>query len=171
MGGGGGIGVSSADSLEQAGLKVPPLPPDIRKELKKIVPGVWPMFNNPIDFSILGPAPGVYEICRMMASHKLYDMLIGNLGPEWALDVREGAEWIKFSMKTFREVRELTGKPMAIAISFSDSPEAWRWEAVMKAQEMGVEAGLPVFLNISRTANAVGKYIAYHQRRRELFGR
>jgi len=98
-------------------------------------------------------------------------MLIGNLGPEWALDVREGAEWIEFSMKTFMEVTELTGKPMAIAVSFSDSPEAWRWEAVMKAQEMGVEAGLPVFLSVGRTANAVGKYIACHQRRRELFGR
>ena len=170
MGGGGGIGVSSADSLERAGLEVPNLPKDIVESLKTLVPDVWSMFSNPVDFSILGGRPEVYDICKMIATHEKYDMLIGNLGPEWALDEPAGTAWIKFSVDTFIEIKKLTGKPIAVSVSFSDSPEAWRWEAVMKAQERCVEEGIPVFLSIDRAANAVGKYIAYQKRRRQLFG-
>lgn len=170
MGGGGGIGVSSADSLERAGLQVPPLPPEIVESLKKMVPEVWSMFGNPVDFSIVGAGGAVFDICKMVASHPWYDMLIGNLGPEWALDEPAGAEWVKSSIDIFVEARNLTGKPLAAVVNFSDSPEAWRWEAIIEAQNRCVEAGLPVFHSLDKAADTVGRYIAYNRRRRQLFG-
>jgi acyl-CoA synthetase (NDP forming) len=171
MGGGGGVGVSAADAYEQEGLELPPLPDEIVESLKKLVPDVWSMFSNPVDFSILGPRPEVFDICKMVASHKQYDLLIGNLGPEWALDEPAGADWIPHSIDMFITASNLSGKPLAVVVPFSDSPEAWRWEAVMKAQEKCVEEGLPVFHSIGSAANAVGKFIAYHRRRKQLSGR
>jgi acyl-CoA synthetase (NDP forming) len=171
MGGGGGNGVSSADSFEADGLELPGLPSSVIEEMKKLVPQVWSMFGNPVDFSILGGSnfTALQQICKMAASNELYDLIIGNLGAEWPLDEPAGTDWIPNSVNAFIEMKSHTGKPTAVVLSASDSPESWRWEAVMKAQEECVKEGLPVFGSVDRAAKALGKYIDYYKRRRRLF--
>ena len=52
VGGTGGFSVLAADSCEQAGLNVIPLPQGIRDELKRQGVSVWDWLSNPVDLSI-----------------------------------------------------------------------------------------------------------------------
>ncbi|MDY7036389.1 MAG: CoA-binding protein, partial [Thermodesulfobacteriota bacterium] len=55
LGGGGGQSVVSADIFEEAGLEVPPLPSDMRENLRERSPEIGDWIGNPIDFSAFAP--------------------------------------------------------------------------------------------------------------------
>ncbi len=58
---GGGEGVVAADVLPGMGLAVPPFAKETQEALASIIPSEGTGFINPVDFSLVGGLPGVFE--------------------------------------------------------------------------------------------------------------
>lgn len=167
-GGGGGRSVLSADEAEEAGLVVTPLPGEIREVLRERAPGVWDWVGNPVDGSILGAGSiSVQELLAMMAESDHYDALIANVGEDWILDRPEGREGLERTVEGFIQVARKTAKPLTVVLGPADTPEEWRWQAVMEARQHLIEAGLPVFPTVGRAARALRRFMAYHEQRQD----
>lgn len=72
---GGGWSVEASDALESKGLKLPPLPNHIVKELNKILPPFWNK-RNPIDLvATVDPEP--YKVAtELLLKDKSYDIVL-----------------------------------------------------------------------------------------------
>ena len=168
VGGGGGRMVQCADLCEEAGLTVPPLPGEMREELRERAPEVWDWVINPADQSILaGTAVSGMDILEMMARRPEFDLLIANVGEDWLLGLPVGRFLIQHVVERFIQIGCQTSKPMAVVLGPADSPEEWRWRTVMEAHQRLASAGLPVYPNIERAARAMGAFVRYHRERQE----
>ena len=168
VGGGGGRMVQSADLCEEAGLSVPPLPEEMREELRQRAPEIWDWVINPADQSILaGTAVSGMDILEMMAGRPEFDLLIGNVGEDWILELPIGPQLLQHVVERFIQIGRQTSKPMAVVLGPADSPEERRWRVVMEAHQRLASAGLAVYPNIERAARAMGAFVRYHREREE----
>ncbi len=81
--GSGGIGVLTADACVESGLKLPPIPEDIEKELENVLPQYWNgkrNILNPLDMTVGGSWGGVvkrYSTCmEIISNSKDVDIMI-----------------------------------------------------------------------------------------------
>jgi acyl-CoA synthetase (NDP forming) len=168
VGGGGGRMVQSADLCEEAGLSLPPLPGEMREELRQRAPEIWDWVINPADQSILAGTPvSGMDILEMMAERPEFDLLIANVGEDWILELPIGPQLVQHVVERFIQIGGQTAKPMAVVLGPADSPEERRWRVVMEAQQRLASAGLAVYPNVERAARAMGAFVRYHQERQE----
>lgn len=164
MGGGGGGSVAASDTLEEAGLIVPALPEELRQQIRGFAPEVWSLINNPIDGSVTGGPDIFLKAIKIATVHPLYDLIIYNAGAEWWLDQPDGAKMVNELVPPSIAIGKEAGKPMAIVSGYSDSTELVKWQPMAELQEHCVKLKLPVFPTFLRAANAIDKFVAYHER-------
>ncbi len=164
MGGGGGSSVAAADALELQGFVVPPLPPEMREEIRAFAPEVWPLISNPMDGSVMGSPDVAARSFRLGACWEGADMVIGNAGTVWFLDHQEGARRHEAVLRLLIHLAREADKPMAIFVEHGDTSTPWRLEAALKAEAACRDAGIPVYPNIQRLARSLAHFTRYHRR-------
>jgi acyl-CoA synthetase (NDP forming) len=171
LGGGGGRTVLSADLCEEAGLAVIPLPTEIRQDLRKRAPQLWDWVSNPVDQSILAENPllGVH-ILEMMSRSPHFDVLIANLGEDWILGRPSGDVALHWLVESLVEIGRNTAKPMAVVLGPPDSPDEWRWRAVVGAHQRLMDGGVATYPSIGRAARAVGRFVRFWWERADRKG-
>ena len=85
MGGGGGGSVESADVCESEGFEVPPLPPDMKEQIRSFAPEVWSLISNPMDGSVMNSGETMTRSFLLGAKWDGVDILIGNSSAVWQI--------------------------------------------------------------------------------------
>ena len=155
----GGESVQSADDCECAGLNVPQLPQEIQNAY---VPDAGSSIRNPVDSTTGLVAPTQYaEVVAIVSSWTEIDFLI----PFITVDhlpthmIEHGA--LNLMVNALINVREVSAKPMAVVINADISTIAF--EQLDEARERLLSAGFPVYPTFSRAAQAISKFIRYHE--------
>lgn len=165
IGSGGGGSILAADEFELHGLHVPSLPKQVSNKIKTFLDDDRMIVGNPVDVSMIIPGGWGFEelkrISKTIASHPLYQILIGDAG-EWRPDTPSEISDYQAMVSMFLEVRESTKKPMAIVLRPADHAEEWRWRGFIEQQQRCLSKGVAIFPSVSRTARALGKFISYH---------
>ncbi|MBL7178364.1 MAG: CoA-binding protein [Desulfobacteraceae bacterium] len=164
MGGGGGGSVAAADVCELEGFEVPPLPPEMREEIRSFAPEVWSLISNPMDGSVMGSVETMVRAFQTGIQWEGVDLLIGNSGAVWLLDYPQSAERHELSIQFLIDLARDADKPMVIFINSGDPTTQWRVESVLKAQKQCRDADIPVYPNIQRAARALAHFTRYHRR-------
>jgi len=167
MGGGGGGSVAAADACELEGFAVPPLPQDMREEIRSFAPEVWSLISNPMDGSVMGGMETFQRCFKMGVRWDGVDLVIGNSGAVWFLDHPDGAAQHGMGLKFFIRLAKRANKPMVIFVDAGDMIAPWRVEALRSALEQCRDAEVPVYPDIHRTAKALAHFTRYHRRLRQ----
>jgi acyl-CoA synthetase (NDP forming) len=168
MGGGGGGSVAAADALELEGFELPPLPQEMRDEIRSFAPDVWSLISNPMDGSVMGGIETMTRSFQLGSRWDGVDLLLGNTGAIWLLDYPELIKHHGSSFQFLVHLAKETQKPMVIFVNSGDTTTPWRVDAVLKSQQQCAEAGIPIYPNIQRAARALAHFIRYYQRRASL---
>lgn len=164
VGMGGGRSVLSADDCESDGLIVPPFPSEVRQGLREFTPEAGTSVRNPIDSSPVVALNIQYfsRTLELVARSEVIDFLIAYLYAEVPLYadmphlLQQHAEAIVQAAKTL-------GKPLAVVLATSGAPQTAN--TVFEAQQTCLRAGLPVYPSIGRAAQAISRFIGYHEDR------
>jgi len=170
-GGGGGPSVLAADTCEEAGLHVIPLPDDIRDALKTRAPDIWDWVGNPTDVSILGGFGfSGMNMLELMAEHPGFDLLIGHITEVPLAQRKDTTARLMGEARGYAEIKERYGKPLLVVLGEKNlRPEDydhWRWRLTGDVRRELLSAGIPIFPTIERGANAASKMLDYFRRRR-----
>ncbi|MBN2098133.1 MAG: PAS domain S-box protein [Dehalococcoidia bacterium] len=187
VGTGGGASVMATDEVERAGLRLPPMPPEIRERLKEFIDLANSMLRNPID---AGP----------VSSHDGFEFLVGagNMRPMEALrkqaDREVGAYWRRFhdvlqdwrdlDLLVFHHGFDISPVPvdeyavvgaaglMVLASRQFDLPKAIvlhsiandsTWQVSAELRALCVDLGLPLFLSMRGAATAIKRLLDFHR--------
>jgi acetyl coenzyme A synthetase (ADP forming)-like protein len=153
---GGGPGILAADACDAAGLELPPLATDIRRQLAELLPGAASV-GNPVDM-IASATPADYaRAMALIGSDPNIDSLIVISGPPLATpsSVLAGA---------IREAAAALPRPLTVAAVFM-STEAPR--AALSADKLTI----PAYLYPENAAYALGHAVRYGQSRAAAAGR
>jgi len=179
LGGGGGPSVIAAESCEEAGLNVIPLPQDMREEMKARGVTIWDWISNPVDVSIIGGS-GMTDIdmLHLMAQHPDFDLLIGNFN-EWVMMTLSTDDRFAVTMKNqpknYITIKERYGKPFLVVMGERGLTagqnaallpiDDWHWKALGEARAELMAAGLPLYPSVERAARAARKVYEYYRGR------
>jgi len=186
VGNGGGASLLATDELERAGFRLPPIPPEIRERLKRLVPLAGSMLRNPIDAA---PLMGIEQVKLLERAGDLsrWEEALkesrfvrgdGGLGDfmaaleDWreldfavmhySIDSLPGAirEW---AVATGAAPAMLAAKgsrlPAAAVIHFIANEDSWL--PSLKLQKICIEAGFPLFLSMRGAAKAIRRLMEF----------
>ena len=158
---GGGASVIAADDCYSAGLKVPSLPAEMREELKELTTEAGNIFNNPIDTqSFMVGVEEFSKTVRIVADWDGIDLLIVHIAHEsLMMEMGMTRTFVNVAIDTLKKI----GKPTAVALYGASSPKGWA--TIFEEQQQCMDAGFPVFYSVKTAANAISKYLRYHQSR------
>jgi acyl-CoA synthetase (NDP forming) len=166
VGGGGGRAVQSADVCEEAGLRVPKLPDEIRAMLREKAPQLADWVDNPVDQSILaGSGVSGARVLEMMLESRAYDLLIANVGEDWVLGRPDAIDRMAHLVGRFAEIGERARKPLAFVLGPADSPDETKWRAVEGGRQRLTDGRLAVYPSVDRAAAALSRFAAWHAER------
>ena len=167
-GGGGGFTVLSADAAEEGGLRVMPIPTDLRERFRAQDSIYWDWVSNPIDSSMLGSGPfSIEDVLKLMADHHDFDLLIGTADERYGLESPEAIPLVKQTMEALLRVKQHTTKPVAIVLDSEIPGAEWKREALVELREMCIQAEVAVFPTVGRAARAIRRFVEYHSWRAE----
>jgi acyl-CoA synthetase (NDP forming) len=167
-GSGGGPSVLAADQCEAAGLKVVPLPEEIRADLKSKNIPIWDWIGNPVDMSMTGGAVSAGQMMSMMAKDPHFDLLIAIMGePHYQKRQVFGADAGAFLQRY--ALNEIRNKPV-LAVVPDKSLDLAQYETPttkmmcdLRARLIG--AGIPVYPTMARAARSARAVMDYYKRR------
>ena len=154
IGEGGGTSVLAADDFNNAGLALPPLPGDIRRQLDRYTPKAGTSVRNPVDSLMLLKNPdSLYDTISSVASYSGIDFIVLHmtldLPPLLCDDVL-----LEKAILSLIEASRNCAKPVALVMLTDGTPQ--RWEATLTLRRKCLEAGIPVFKTIKRATTAIG---------------
>ena len=162
IGEGGGTSVLASDDLVSAGLSLPPLPDNIRKKLDKFIPRAGTSSLNPVDsLSLFQSLDNLYDVITIVAGCELLDFIIVHI----AIDLPpfiSSSEQLSKVISTIITAGKHCGKPVALVLLAEGAPQ--RWEETLPLRQQCLDAGIPVYNDIASAAQAIGKFIHYHQK-------
>ncbi len=187
VGKGGGASVLVTDECEQAGLRLAPIPPDIRERLAAFIPIAGAMLSNPIDAGILTPmqrqgyffGEPVDDWEDAVRQHRMGE---GDRG--WGDFLRIIYDWQGLDLVLFHfsvdvdpfpmnewEIGTASGLmvrgagmcrlPAAVVVTMTARESSQ--QATLRVHKMCREAGLPLFLSIKGAAVAISRLIAFNR--------
>ena len=160
IGAGGGAIVQSTDECVQAGLNLPPLPPEIRRELEKAyTTEAGGSFRNPIDL-YLGRRDLIEKTIKTVADCEQIDLLVTQVMIGLA-SKNEPALYKPYLAAINNLSRVLRHRTAIVLLT---AGERRFLPSTQEIQQSFVKAGYPVYESASRAANAINKFIGYHQR-------
>ncbi len=164
IGFGGGATVQAADDCSGTGLVLPPLPEEIKRELKKFTRLAGNIFRNPVDMSdIINIPPEMGHAVRVVGNWTGIDLLILHLGVEIGPYSLLDLNVLDALGETLIGAAKEVGKPAAIVAHSICCAEGY--QKVFKLQQMCSEGGLPFYPSIRRAASAINKVIEYYETR------
>jgi len=187
VGHGGGASVMATDELERVGLRLGPIPPDIREKLKEFIDLANSMLRNPIDAGPIAAVDG-FEIMGMMGNRHPVDFLRERAaaGPSklWARLNATLKEWTGLDLVVYQHGFDISPIPadrlripggtgaLVLAARACELPNAIvlhsmgndnSWQASSELRQLCAEWGLPVFLSMRGAATALRRLIDYNQ--------
>jgi len=161
LGSGAGGGVALADACERAGLYVPPLLDETRKDVEKVLPPVGGSARNPVDGGPPVPSSSVIrEGLRLVAADSQIDFIMVHMNVDLA--------WFFDSLDELRErisdlisVARSLSKPTAVVLSATPGTE--EQNVLSEAQQRCLEAHLPVYTTYEGAAKGTAKFIDYRE--------
>ncbi|MDP2919764.1 MAG: CoA-binding protein [Dehalococcoidia bacterium] len=170
--GGGGPSVIAAESCEEAGLEVIPLPQDMRDEMKARGVSIWDWVGNPVDSSIIGGSGMTdMDMMHLMAKHPDFDLLIATIN-DWVMMTLSTDERFRLSVpagaQAYLSVKERYTKPFLVAVGergvTAEQYDDFHWKALAEARSILLKGGLPIYPTIERAARAARKVIDYYKK-------
>jgi len=160
IGAGGGASVLIADAFEKRGLKVPPLPREIRDQIREFTPIEGNILQNPVDYSqSMVEIEKLTRTVGIISEWEGIDFLIGFLRPSLALP---SARSQMFEMVDIMlEVRKAGSKPVAMVLQPSILPEEAK--EILPIIQKCVFSGLPVYQSFAGAANAISLVLSHCQ--------
>lgn len=170
------MSVTAADACEEAGLVVPPLPPEIREELRAKVPEVWDWLGNPVDGSIMGgisadfhTGPG--QIPRMLTRTPHFDLIVAQVAEEAPLPEEIWTAIVRMQAEEMINLHGEQLKPLVAVVTDgkfgSGQFQDWRWNTLAEQRARLVAAGVPTYSTVAEAARAVRQVIEYWQAKAE----
>ena len=164
VGTGGGPSVLAADEMEQAGLRLPPLSPEVQAELRRLLPMAGGIFNNPVDATTLLSPEAISATMRVLGRVSEIDMLIYHLGfhpvSRWGGGRLSSAAFLQATIDALTAAQQATGKPVLLALC--PAPDWDGMKDFFAAQEAFVGAGFAVFHSLHRAAAAMARVVAWN---------
>jgi len=187
VGHGGGASVMATDELERVGLRLAPIPEEIRERLKQFIDLANSMLRNPIDAGPLVASDG-FEFLSAMGNRTCVDLLrekaATGLGGGWGQLNAALKDWSDLDLVVFQHgfdvspipVSNLTVGcvvgPMILAAKACELPKVVvlhsmgnddTWQASAELRAICVEFGLPLFLSMRGAGLALVKLIDYNR--------
>lgn len=165
VGGGGGVAVLSADACERAGLNVPPFPPAVRDELRRLLPPVGTILRNPIDTQwIITVSPeNLARIIEMLDRWEGCDVVLAHfpldIGPMLFHEV--GSSALEALVDSVVQASKRCRKPVALSLHSVAYPQSW--ELLLRIEQRCIEAGIPFFRSVSAAATAISGAVGYYE--------
>ena len=166
VGGGGGRMVEGADTCEEEGLIVEPVPEAVRAQYRDKYPDVADWITNPVDTSILGGS-GLTDvsILEMFATRPEYDLLLANLPGPWVLRQDKSEAETMEPIDRLVEIAKRSGKPTAFVVNDEVSSQRWQADILLGMRTRAADAKVPVFPSIRRAARSLRQLADFHTRR------
>lgn len=163
---GGGPSVLASDQMEKVGLHLPPVPPDLHRELSSFLPAAGGIFSNPLDATNILQPDIIHQALKTLGGSPEIHMLLYHMGlhpvTRWGRGIFAGEFFSNPAAEALRGARQATGKPvLAVLGPPSDLRGA---EEMFKVQEVFVKAGLPVFHSMKKAALAMARVVAWFKR-------
>jgi succinyl-CoA synthetase alpha subunit len=187
VGNGGGASVMVTDELERVGLRLIPLPEEIRERLKQFIDLANSMLRNPIDAGPLVASDG-FEFLSAMGGRTCGDLLreraSTELGGGWGQLNAALKDWPDLDLVVFQHgfdispipvsylVASCVVGPMILAARACPLPKAVilhsmgnddTWQASAELRAICVEFGLPLFLSVRGAGLALSKLMDYNR--------
>lgn len=170
VGSGAGGGVMLADACERAGLSIPSLAADTKKELKKILPPVGSSAENPVDGG--PPVPGSMVIekgLRIISADIGIDFMMVHLNVDlaWFFDrLDQSLDQIRKRVSELVRVTRALPKPTVLVLNCTSGAE--ERAIFVEVQQRCLEAGLPTYTTYEGAAKSTAKFIEYHELLRSI---
>ena len=165
-GGTGGKGVMSADECEEEGLRLPPIPGDVREELISKDPffGAW--VTNPVDGSIMGGSKLTpHEVITLIAKNSTYDVVISSISANVSANGRRITRPTRATrmLEHTMAIANDQGKPVALVISDHTPGDERLLKATVELRRQCVKDGFAVFPTMGRAARAIKRLGNYYR--------
>ena len=187
VGNGGGASVMATDELERAGLRLVPIPHEVRENLKEFIDLANSMLRNPIDVSPLATVVG-FEYLSELGSRRFAELLREKAakGPsmQWARMNALFKDWPGLDLVVFHHGFDVSPMPlselmvncivgpMSLAARACELPHAVvlhsmgndnTWQSSAELRGLCVEFGLPLFLSMRGAARAIRGLVDYNR--------
>jgi len=165
-GAGGGPSVLASDQMERIGLHLPPLSPDLHRELSKFLPIAGAIFSNPLDATNILQPDIMYQTIKALGGSSAIHMILYHMGfhpaTRWGGGRFANEFFSKPAAEALHKAHEETRKPVLLALGpASDMTGA---EEMFKIQEVFVKSELPVFHSLEKAALAMIRVETWHKR-------
>lgn len=165
LGFGGGIGVYVADTCARAGLELPPLSPELTREMRKLIPPAGAMIRNPVDAVIAFlNFPLFGQVLELLAESGEIDNFIISVPFDWLYDKEEEGRYIpQVASWIAEEARgHIGGKPLVVAWrQYEPSERIRKWIPVL--ENILLKSGIPVYEGLPRAVSSLAKLAAYYE--------
>jgi acyl-CoA synthetase (NDP forming) len=172
VGAGGGRSVLSADEWEENGFTVPPLPHEIRAELKRRGSQLWDWLDNPADVSIMPGDPlTMTDVLSEIVKHPVFDFIAADAEEDPPFSREAFIQHLKEGMEGYVKIGRQGAKPFLIIFD-ERSPgiheiDSYIHRTRAELRTLLVREGLPFFPSVSEAAQSVNELITYYRRRAE----
>ena len=172
VGAGGGRSVLSADEWEENGFTVPPLPQDIRDELKKRGSQLWDWLDNPADVSIMfGDPLTMPDVLSVFAEHPAFDFIAADAEEDPPFSQETFVSHLMEDLEGYIKIHRQCNKPFLVIFD-ERSPgvtemDSYIYRTRADMRTMLLKENLPFFPSVDEAARAVSELISYYRRREE----
>jgi len=151
----------AADDCADAGLALPLLPTEVRRQLRNIYGSeAGAIFRNPVDIPAFAEVETTIKAIATIAHCDLVDVLILQMPYDiWGLVNKKEATQAFF--EAIIRLRGAVEKPVAVVLHALATPRAY--ELAMEAQSQLIDAGFPVYFSVRQAASAISKLVDYAQ--------
>jgi acyl-CoA synthetase (NDP forming) len=172
VGAGGGRSVLSADEWEENGFIVPPLPQDIREELKRKGSQLWDWLDNPADVSIMpGDLLSMPDVLSEIVKHPIFDFIAVDAEEDPPFSKETFIQHLTEDMEGYLKISKQCNKPFLVIFD-ERSPGIKEMDSYIhrtraELRTLLVKEGLPFFPSVDEASKAVNELITYYRRREE----
>jgi len=170
VGAGGGRSVLSADEWEENGFTVPPLPQEVRQELRARGSQLWDWIDNPADVSITPGDPlTMSDVLSAIVKHPVFDFIAADAEEDPPFQKEAFIQHLTEDMQGYIKISRGCDKPFLIIFD-ERSPgigemDHYNYRTRAELRTLLVREGLPFFPSVDEAAKAVNELITYYHRR------
>jgi acyl-CoA synthetase (NDP forming) len=170
VGAGGGRSVLSADEWEENGFNVPPLPQDVREDLRQKGSNLWDWIDNPADVSIMPGDPlTMPDVLSEIVKHPAFDFIAADAEEDPPFGREFFIQHLTEDMAGYIKIGKACDKPFLIIFDERspgiDEMDSYIHRTRAELRTLLVREGLPFFPSVAEAAQAVNELIIYYQRR------
>lgn len=159
VGVGGGPSVEAGDHMEEAGLELSALTPDVQAQLKDLLPNAGAIFTNPLDATNLMYPDVIYKTLKVIGGSPRIDMIMYHMGfhpaTRWGEGIYSSEFFLKPAAEALHKAHGEINKPVLLALG--PASDMVGMEEMLKVQEAFIHQGLPVFRSIEKAALAMAR--------------